>query len=179
MLFARWLILLALAGLLSGCFVSAAPLFSPAEADMPLADGAKLTSYSLDQKGARNANAPSHATATREAHSYVFQPEDDEAFRAMFDDIGQGYFVGVLFDEDPRKLLLYGILHKIGKSWFAYSPVCSEFKKLVQTQGKSLDDFHIDARDSNCHFSTYDDLKSALLFISAYSLPTTEYVLEE
>ena len=175
----RLLILLALAGLLSACFVSAKPLFSPADADMPLADGARLSSFSLNESGVRMAKSPSYITATRRDNGYVFKPDDDEALGAMFDDIGQGYFVGLTIEADPLKPPLYGLFHQVGESWFAYSPVCSDFEKLVKAHGKSLTDFHIQANGGDCQFTAYDDLKNALMFLAAYSQPETEYVVEK
>ncbi|MFZ3034573.1 MAG: hypothetical protein WA138_11245 [Parvibaculum sp.] len=179
MLSVRSLILLAVAVLLSGCFVSTKPLFVPTDADMPLANGARLMSFSLDEKGARTTETPSHITATRKAHSYIFTPDDDEALGAMFDDIGQGYFVGLTIEDDPGNPPLYGLFHRIGDRWFAYSPVCSDFKKLAGTHGKSLADFHIATSGGDCQFTSYDDLKNALMFLAAYSHPETEYVIEE
>ena len=175
----RSLIMLALAALLSGCFVSAKPLFTPEEADMPLADDAHLTSYTLDKKGNRTAEAPLHIAVKREAHSYVFTPTDDEPLHATFDDIGQGYFVGRAVEDDPGKPPLYGLFHKIGESWFAYSPMCSDFETLAERHGKTLADFHIKRDQSDCQFVSYDDLKNALMFLAAYSTPETEYVVEK
>jgi len=175
----RSLIMLALAALLSGCLVSTRPLFTPEEADMPLADGAHLTSYTLDKKGNRTAEASLHITVKREDHSYVFTPTDDEPLRATFDDIGQGYFVGLAIEDDPNKPPLYGLFHKVGESWFAYSPICSDFETLAKEHGKSLADFHINHDDGDCRFVSYDDLKSALMFLAAYSAPETEYVVEK
>lgn len=175
----RLLILFALAGLLSGCFVSARPLFAPADADMPLADGVRLSSFSLDESGARTTKLPSYITASRKDHGYIFKPDDDEPLGAMFDDIGQGYFVGLTIEDDPLKPPLYGLFHQVGRSWFAYSPVCSDFEKLAKTHGRSLTDFHIEASSGDCRFMAYNDLKNALMFLAAYSQPETEYVVEK
>jgi hypothetical protein len=177
--FIRWIVLASAALALGGCFVSVMPLFGPDEADMPLADGAVITAYALDDKGVRTDKPPSHIAATRKKASYVFTPDDDEPFRAMFDDIGDGYMIGVILDMDVTKPPLYGLFHKVGDSWFGYAPVCADFRKLAAEHGKSLDDFRIDPSNngSDCRFRKYDDLKSALMFLAAYSLPSTEYVL--
>ncbi len=172
----RWLILTSTTLLLSGCFISDKPLFSPADAEQPLADGTKLAAFALDSDGKRKEDGPQTVTLKHIENGYLVSPSDDEPFRVLFDDIGDRYFIGVASDEDPTKSPLYGLFHQTGTSWFAYLPVCSDFRDLAKAQGKSLKDFHIADAESDCRFTSYEDLKSALMFLAAHGKPSTEYV---
>ncbi len=177
--FARWTALAFVAVLLSGCFVSVMPLFGPDEADLPLSDGAKVTGYKLDDQGNRKDQPPTHMIVTRKKVSYIFTPDKDEPFRAMFDRIHDNFYIGVILDIDINKPPLYGLFHQVGNHWHGYSPVCSDFQKLAATKGKSLADFNIvhNPNGSDCQFRKYDDLKNALMFLAAYGKPDMEYVL--
>lgn len=179
--FARWTTLAFIAVLLSGCFVSVMPLFGPDEADLPIIDGAKITGYALDDQGKRKDQPPSHMVATRKKSSYVFTPDKDEPFRAMFDKLDDNFYVGVILDMGINKPPLYGLFHQVGDRWLGYSPVCADFQKLAMTKGKSLADFNIvhNPNGSDCQFRKYDDLKSALMFLAAYGKPDMEYVLKK
>ncbi|MGV8997788.1 MAG: hypothetical protein ACOH12_12650 [Parvibaculaceae bacterium] len=176
---ARFLAPAAFAVLLSGCFVSVMPLFGPDQADMPLKNGAQITGYALNDKGEHKDQKPTHMVATLKTKSYVFTPDKDEPFRAMFDKLDDNFYVGVILDMQVNKPPLYGLFHQVGDKWFGYSPVCADFQKLAATKGKSLADFNIVANPngSDCQFRKYDDLKSALMFLAAYGKPDTEYVL--
>jgi len=177
--FVKWFVPAAFAVLLSGCFVSVMPLFSPDEADLPLIDGAKITAYALDEQGARKDQAPSHMVATRKTKSYVFTPDKDEPFRAMFDKLDDNFYVGVILDMGINKPPLYGLFHQVGNKWLGYSPVCADFQKLAQTKGKTLADFNIvhNPNGSDCQFRKYNDLKNALMFLAAYGKPDMEYMV--
>ncbi|MDO8290956.1 MAG: hypothetical protein Q7T44_17215 [Parvibaculum sp.] len=176
--FARWFALASVAVLLSGCFVSVMPLFGPDDADYPLADGTKLRLYTLDEEGKRTHDKPSEASVKRLDVGYLFTPQDDKPFRAMFDDMRQGDFVGVAMPDGITGNPMYGLFRQKGKSWFAYAPVCSDFNDVAKAHGKKLSDFHIEKTDSDCRFKTYSDLKYALLFLAEYTPPSSEYVVE-
>jgi hypothetical protein len=176
MSFAKWSFLIAATALLAGCFMSVMPLFAPEDAEQPILDGAKFAVFPLDENGKRKESEPIIITASRKTHSYVFTPDNDKPFRAMFDDIGNGYFVGVALNMRATKSPIYGLFHQVGESWFAYAPVCSDFKKLTKAHHQTLAHFHIVETDNECRFKTYSDLKNALMFVAAYTLPKTEYV---
>lgn len=176
--FARWFTLASVAVLLSGCFVSVMPLFGPADADYPLADGTKLKLYTLDENGKRTHDKANEAIVKRLEIGYLISPQDDKPFRALFDDIGQGDFVGVSMKDGITGTPLYGLFRKKGESWFGYAPVCSDFEDVAKAHGKKLSDFHIEAADGECRFREYSDLKYALLFLAEYTKPSSEYVVE-
>lgn len=172
----RWLILTSAVLLLSGCFISEKPLFSGKDAEQPLAEETKLAAFSLDNKGKRKKDGPQIVTLKRVEAGYLVTPVNDEPFSVLFDDIGDGYFVGLASEKDTAKPPLYGLFHKMGASWFAYLPVCSDFRDTAKANGKSLKDFHTEESGSDCRFNSYADLKAALIFLAAHSQPATEYV---
>tara|TARA_R110002074_G_scaffold175212_1_gene338452 strand:+ start:78 stop:596 length:519 start_codon:yes stop_codon:yes gene_type:complete len=170
------MILFGLTITLSGCFISGKPLFAPENAELPLADGTVLTAFALDEQGHRKDETPTRFVAKRKEHSYVFTPDGDAPLRAMFDDIGNDYFVaaelGIEADVGPQ----YGLVHKVGESWFVYMVTCSSFEDLIEGH-KTLADFHITKSGSQCRFGAYDDVKNALMFLASRSKPTTEFVV--
>ncbi len=172
----RWMILFSLTISMSGCFISVKPLFAPEDAELPLADGTVLAAYPLDEQGHRKDEAPTRFVAEQTDHSYVFTPDGDVPFRAMFDDIGDGNFVAAELDIESDVGPQYALIRQAGESWFAYLATCSSFEKLIKGQ-KTLADFRITKSGSQCSFKSYDDVKSALMFLASQSKPTTEFVI--
>ena len=174
----RWLILISASLLLSGCFISETLLFSPADADLPLADGTVLITYALDDAGKRKDEPPSRLVVERKEQSYIFKPDGDGPFRAIFDDMGNGYFVAAELDVASDTGPQYGLVHQVGESWFAYTVTCSDFEALIKKQ-KKLADFHIKKSGSQCRFTSYDDVKNALMFIADNTKPNMELIAEK
>lgn len=171
--------LAALALALTGCFISRGDLITPQEADFPLADGTRITVYALNDKGARREGEPEHAILTRDGEFYRLTPEDDKPLTGLIDAIGENLFAAMLHDTDRPATSLYGLFVREGSVWRRYGIVCSEFTRLAEAQGKSLDTFGIANAGGDCLFTSYDDLQRALLFIRDAGTPDAEYVIGE
>ncbi len=178
MSYMRLLIVVAAAGLLSACFVSKTPLFTPADADYPIADGARFTVWKIDPLGKRIDDAPDHLTVTRDGADYVYTLRDEKPVKGLMDDIGNGFYIALSRDMTKPGETSYALFHNTGTKWLRYAPVCSDFARLAAEHGKSRADFHIEPSGNNCAFKTYADLKAAMMFEARYGTPNAEYVAE-
>jgi len=165
--------------MLAGCFVSKTPLFGPAGADYPIADGARFAVYRLDDNGRRWANeAPRHATVTRKGADYLYTLNGNDPVAGLMDDIGNGDYIGLARDPSKPGEVMYGLFRKHGEGWLRYSPNCSDFARAAAKHGQSRETFHITPSGNDCAFSSYDDLKKAMTALTEYAAPDVEYVKE-
>jgi len=153
MLFTRWIPIAALSLLLASCFVSAKPLIREADADYPIADGARFSEQILKADGTYENETPQEITITRAGAYYLYTVKGEE----------------------PMKGLLYALYQKRGDKWLRHGMLCSDFEKLIVAQGKTLGDFGIIKKDSDCSFSAYANLKRALAFEAEHGRPDAEY----
>ena len=164
--------------LLAGCFISKTPLFGPAEADYPIASGARFAVYKLDGNGNRLSDAPRHVTITRKGADYLYTLDGDEPVAGLMDDIGNGDFIALGRGEKPDDAVMYGLFRRKGDGWLRYSPNCSDFARAAAKHGQSRETFNITQSGNDCAFSTYADLKHAMAALVEYSAPDNEYVKE-
>jgi len=158
---------------LAACFVSAKPLFSEREADYPITDGAIFSVQILNETGEADGEAPQQVTITRDGAYYLYTVKgEDEPLRGLLDDLGDGNYAAVSFDEESA---LYGLYQQRGEKWLRHGMSCSDFEALAAKHGKSGADFGIKSDGNECSFSSYDDLKRALLFQARHGRPDAEY----
>jgi hypothetical protein len=170
--FTRWIPIAALSLLLASCFVSEKPLIAETDADYPIADGARFSEQILKADGTPENETPQEITITRVGAYYLYTAKGDEPMKGLLDDLGNGDYVGMTQGETG---LLYGLYQKRGEKWLRHGLVCSDFEKLVIAQAKTLADFGITKKDSDCAFSNYADLKRALAFEAEHGRPDAEY----
>lgn len=164
--------------LLSACFVSKKPLFGPAEADYPVADGARFAVYKLDDNGARTGEAPRHVAVTRKGDDYIYTLDGETPMTGLMDDIGGGDYIALVRDAEKPGEAVYGLLRKKGDGWLRYSPECSDFIRAANKHGQDRASFNIAPSGNDCAFSSYEDLKKAMAAEVEYAAPDTEYVKE-
>jgi hypothetical protein len=173
----RWLILLGASALLSACFISDKPLIAPADADYPIADGARFAVWKLDPGGKRTGDVE-HVTMTRDGADYVYSLRDETPLHGLMDEIGPNTFIVMGRDATKPGKATYAAFRKDGNRWLRYAPYCSDFARLAATHGKSRADFHIEQSGNDCAFSSYADLKAAMEIHLQYAPPNAEYVAE-
>jgi len=162
---------------LAACFVSAKPLFSEKEADYPIADGARFSVQTLNARGEADGDAPQEVTITRDGAFYLYSVKgEDEPLRGLLDDLDNGNYAAVSFDEETA---VYALYQRRGKKWLRHGMNCPDFEDLAQSRNKQLEDFGIQKDRSECKFSSYADLKRALLFQAQYGRPDAEYTPAE
>lgn len=164
--------------LLAACFVSKTPLFGPAEADYPIADGARFAVYKLDNNGERTSDAPRHVVVARKGADYVYTLDGEEPVAGLMDDIGGGDYIALVRDAEKPGEAIYGLLRRKGEGWLRYSPECSDFIRAASRHGHSRASFNIAPSGNDCAFSSYDDLKKAMAAEVQYAAPDMEYVKE-
>ena len=172
---ARWAFILASAGLLSACFVSKGDLIAPKDADYPIASGTTLTVWKLDEAGRRKNETPGHAVVTRDGANYVYTETGEKPVTGLMKSAGGDDFIVLFHDQDHPGQSVYGLVRRSGDNWLSYGVTCPDFAKLAKAHGKSLADFHTSDDGGNCAFTSYDDLKAAMLFLRANGKPDTEY----
>lgn len=173
----RWLIVLGASVLLSACFISNTPLIAPADADYPIADGARFAVWKLDPGGNRIYDAE-HVTVTRAGADYVYSLRDETPVHGLMKEIAPGAYIVMGRDLTKPGKATYAGLRKDGDRWLRYAPNCSDFARMAAEHGKSRADFHIEASGNDCAFSTYADLKAAMEMHMRYAPPNGEYVAE-
>ncbi|MCE9648390.1 MAG: hypothetical protein K8R18_02090 [Parvibaculum sp.] len=173
----RWLTVLGACALLSACFISDKPLIAPADADYPIADGARFAVWKLDPGGKRTGDVE-HVTVTREGADYVYSLRDETPVKGLMDDIGNDTYIVLARDVTKPGKATYAAFRKDGSRWLRYAPNCSDFARLAATHRKSRADFHIEASGNDCAFSDYADLKAAMEMEVRYATPNGEYVAE-
>ena len=164
--------------LLAACFVSKPPLFGPAEADYPVANGARFAVYKLDDRGERTKDAPHHLTVARKGSDYVYTLDGEEPVAGLMDDIGGGDYIALIRDAEKPGEAMYGLLRRKGDGWLRYSPECSDFIRAVSKHGLDRASFNITPSGNDCSFTSYADLKKAMAAEVQYAAPDTEYVKE-
>lgn len=163
---------------LAGCFISKTPLFGPADADYPIADGARFMAYKLDDGGRRTADAPRHVVVTRKGSDYLYTIDGEDPVAGLLDDIGNGDFIGLARDPTKPGEVMYGLFRKHGEGWLRYSPNCSDFARAAAKHGQSRETFNITPSGNDCAFASYADLKRAMTALVQYAAPDVEYVKE-
>jgi len=173
----RWLIVLGTSALLSACFISNTPLIAPADADYPIANGARFAVWKLDPGGHRIYDAE-HVTVTRAGADYVYSLRDETPLHGLMKEIAPGAYIVMGRDATKPGKATYAGFRKDGTRWLRYAPNCSDFARLAVEHGKSRADFHIEASGNDCALSTYADLKAAMEMHMRYAPPNGEYVAE-
>lgn len=174
---ARWLTMLGACALLSACFISDKPLIASAEADYPIADGARFAVWKLDPGGKRTGDVE-HVTVTRAGADYVYSLRDETPVHGLMEGIGADTFIVMARDLTKPGKATYAAFRKDGDRWLRYAPNCSDFARLVATHGKSRADFHIAQSGNDCAFTSFADLKAAMEMHLQYAPPNGEYVAE-
>ena len=172
MSFRNWIPVAALSLMLASCFVSATPLFTAKDADYPIANGERFRMQTLKPDGNPENAEPTYVTITRDGADYIYTEKGEEPLKGMLDDLGNGAYAAITQGETG---LLYAVFEKVGNNWLRHGLVCSDFEKVILAEGKTLTDFGITKKDSDCSFSNYDDLKRALVFEIAHGYPDVEY----
>ena len=164
--------------LLSACFVSKTPLFSLAEADYPVADGAHFAIHKLGLDGKRLDEAPRHLTVTRKGTDYLYTIDGEEPVTGLMDDIGGGDYIALVRNAGKPGETMYGLLRRKGDGWLRFSPECSDFIRAAGKRGEDRATFNITPSGNNCAFSSYGDLRKAMAALVRYATPDVEYVKE-
>lgn len=165
--------------LLTGCLVSDGDLISPGEADFPVEDGTRFTVYALDESGERTDEPPEQATVTVKDGRYLMQTgEDGKLFSGLMKEIGPQLFAVMMREDDALEGNLYALVKRDGASWKRWGMVCPDFVSLVEANGKTLADFGIEVRNSDCVAQDFESVRKALLFAHEHQAPDAEYVAE-
>jgi hypothetical protein len=165
--------------LLAGCLVSDGDLIAPSDADYPIADGTRFAEYPLDETGARTGDAPETVIVTRDGARYLMRTgEDGKLFSGLMKDIGPELFAVMLREDDTPEGNLYALMKRDGTSWKRWGMVCPDFVAMVDENGKTLADFGIEVRNSDCVAQDFASVTRALLFAHEHQAPDAEYVAE-
>lgn len=166
--------------LLPGCFVSDDDLIAAADADYPVADGARFALHMLDDDGNRAADAPDPVVVSRDGAWYLMtMGADDKPFRGRMDEIAPGLYAVMAREADvagPGGL--YVLLERDGDDWKRWSMICPDFVSLAKAQGVALADFGATVANSDCVVADFASLTKALLFAHEFGRPDAVYVAE-
>ena len=167
--------------LLGGCFISTGDLIKPADADYPVADGARFTVHSLDEEGRRADEKPQAVAIVRDGDWYVMTTGDDgKPFRGLMDEIAPALYAVMVHeaDGDPADGNLYALVKRDGSGWQRWSMVCPDFVGLAEAKGVALSEMGVTLDSSDCVVADFASLRTALLFAYENAKPDTEYVAE-
>lgn len=168
-----------LALLLGGCFISERDLISPRSADYPITDGMRFTVHALDEQGKRTGEAPKTALITREGARYLLAAgENDTILSGLMTEIGPGLYAVMAHEAGAASGNFYVLMRRDGTTWWRWSMVCPDFVSRAGEQGKALADFGVEVRNSDCVVEDFASLTRALLFAHEHQKPDAEYVAE-
>ena len=165
-LFARIAAAIGLAAILAGCVISKQPLFDPARAVTPLADG------TLTEENRNQGRWVKWGTIKLVRDGKIYRAQSDRSDRVpsfALHDVGGGFYVAV-HKPEPRKESIYALFEKQGDSYLYYAPVCSEFQYVRLPSGlwPVID-------GENCSYDNRDKLVQALLAYARLSNPVARY----
>lgn len=165
--------------LLAGCLVSDSDLIAPADADYPIADGTRFAEYPLDETGARAGDDPESVIVTRDGARYLMQTgEDGKLFSGLMKEIGPELYAVMMREDDVAEGNLYALMKREGALWKRWGMVCPDFVSLTEANGRTLADFGIEVRNSDCVAKDFSSITKALLFAHEHQAPDAEYVAE-
>jgi hypothetical protein len=150
---------------LSACLFSQAPLITADIADYPIADGAKFTQTRLNVGDAASVTM----IVRREGDLYAFEEVkaegDPDTFRGRLKEIAPDVFLSMGMQKDS--VWLYGAYVRKGETFLEYGPTCSEFEDLAKAAKRSISEFGATKSEgeSDCQFTTLDDVSKAMLFM--------------
>ncbi|MEX1153373.1 hypothetical protein, partial [Parvibaculum sp.] len=174
MAFNRAWLTLAAALLLSGCFVSTADLIAPADADYPVADGARFTLHRLDETGARSGEKTDEMHVARAGGRYTMMTgEDGKLFAGLMKEIGPDLYAVLAREADTKEAEggLYVLLERDGNDWKRWNMVCPDFVSLAEEKGVALSEFGVTIENSDCVVEDFAGLKKALMFAHEFGKP--------
>lgn len=167
--------------LLGGCFVSTTDLISAADADYPVADGARFTLHRLDETGARSGETVDAVQVARAGDRYTMtMGEDGKPFTGLMKEIAPGLYAVMAREADGGEPEggLYMLLERDGDDWKRWGMVCPDFVALAEERGVALSDFGVTVENSDCAVKDFASLKKALLFAHEFGKPDAIYVAE-
>jgi hypothetical protein len=181
MAFNRAWLALAAALLLSGCFVSTSDLIAPADADYPVADGARFTLHRLDETGARTGEKTDEMHVARAGDRYtMMMGEDGKLFTGLMKEIAPGLYAVLAREADSKEAEggLYVLLERDGDNWKRWGMICPDFVALAEERGIALAEFGATVENSDCVVKDFAGLKKALMFAHEFAKPDAVYVAE-
>lgn len=159
-------LVLGLAVLLGGCFVSTTPLITPEIAVYPIADG---TVFEVTGRPFRDEPpAKSVVTMTRDGAFYVHTEVrgEDETIpsRGLMVPLDEGRFIAMAEIEEG---FIYALFQADGATYKRFDLMCGALKEAATAAGKTLADFAVSQEkdESDCTFATLDGLKAAVALI--------------
>ncbi len=165
-LIARVVAAVALAAILAGCVTSKQPLFDPAQAVTPLADGTLIEESRNQGKWVKWGTIK----LVRDGRIYSAKSDrSDNVPNFALHDVGDGFYVAV-HTRAPNKESIYALFEKQGDSYLYYAPICSEFQyvRLPRSLWPVIDGEY-------CSYDNRETLVQALRVYARLSNPVARY----
>ncbi|MEQ8266910.1 MAG: hypothetical protein RH982_06925 [Parvibaculum sp.] len=175
----RHILSVATALMLAGCFISTGDLIRPADADYPVADGARFVLHELDETGARTGETAEETRVTREGDRYLMTTgEEGKLFAGLMKQIAPDLYAVQAREADAPEGNIYALVERNGANWRRWSMVCPDFVSLAEDKGVALSTMGVTIESSDCVVADFESLKQALLFAHENAQPDMEYVGE-